>query len=287
MKLIAIDLDGTLLQLDGTISEVNRQAIDRVQEAGHRVTICSGRALHDILEILRKNQIEASIIAGNGALVYHEKILQHLTLPVPIVRKLIEWAESTDLYYEIYTNEGILSPEHGRKLLEKERDQLLAMDSRKNRESLNRKIAIQFDQHHLQIVPDLKKLDFAKNAPYKFYICSFFPEKRQTFQEKLAELDNVSLTSGASAVIEVGHPDASKAFGLKYLADYFHIPLKNTVAIGDNLNDISMFQVAGISIAMANGREEAKQAATYVTKSRDEDGVAYALKKYVLGDKTG
>lgn len=283
MKLIAIDLDGTLLQLDGTISEANRKAIYKAQKEGHRVSICSGRALHDIQEILRKNEIEASIIAGNGATVFDRKILKHLAIPETVLEMLIHIAESAELYYEIYTNEGIFSLQKGRKLLEDERDQLLAANPDESRETFDRKIAIQYAQHHLQIVPDLKDLDFSKLAPYKFYIFSFLQEKRQTFKEKIAQLDDISLTSGAFEVLEVGHKDASKAYGLTYLADHFNIPLKNTVAIGDNLNDISMFEVSGTSIAMANGREEAKQAAKHITKSRDEDGVAYALENYVLG----
>lgn len=282
MKLIAIDLDGTLLAIDGSISEANRQAIYRAQEQGHRIAICSGRALLDIQGILQKNQIEAAVIAGNGATIYNGNILKQLAIKSEILQKLLDLAESLNLYHEVYTNEGIFGKEEGRNLLEEERDQLLARDPHLDKKIFDLKIGIQFSQHHMRLVPDLRKIPFTEFVPYKFFVYSFHAEKRQQFYREISSMEDISITSGTGEVLEVGNKQANKGFGLQYLANYYKIPLTNTIAIGDNLNDLSMFKVSGISIAMENGHEEAKRVADYVTKSWDEDGVAHALEKFVL-----
>ncbi|WP_264371405.1 HAD hydrolase family protein [Virgibacillus necropolis] len=80
----------------------------------------------------------------------------------------------------------------------------------------------------------------------------------------------------------MGHSQASKGNALKFLASHFGIPVEDTVAIGDNLNDISMFEIAGRCIAMENAEEIVKKQATYITKHHNDDGVAYALREYVL-----
>ena len=66
------------------------------------------------------------------------------------------------------------------------------------------------------------------------------------------------------------------------MADYLGIPLEKTVAIGDNFNDLSMFDISGMSIAMGNAEEEVKKKSTFITKNQNENGVVYALRKYIL-----
>lgn len=282
MKLIAIDMDGTLLSKDDTISQANREAIYEAQNQGNRIAICSGRSILDIKEIMLRDNIVASIIGGNGSTIYHLETLKQLSLSPELLHELIEIVETENLYYEIYTNDGILVKESSKEILEMERNQLLEKSPHLNPDELDSKIHTQLTQHHMHIVPNFEVKDVASQSPYKICVFSFFDEKRARLQERIADRNDIMTTSGMPEVIEIGHKDASKAYGLTYLANHFNIPIENTIAIGDNLNDISMFEIAGISIAMENAREEAKKAAKYMTKSRDEDGVAHALKKFVL-----
>lgn len=285
MKLIAIDMDGTLLSSDGTISNVNRDAIKEVQKEGNLVTICSGRSILDILEILQKSNIEASVIGGNGAVIYHKQYLKMLSLSLNLLYELIDMVESEGLYYEIYTNRGIVVQESNKDILYREVEEVLAYDYTTNHQYYEHKIGIQFNQHHLMNVPSIKDLDFLVLQPYKIYAFSFIKEKRDRFQAAIKSRKDISITTGGTETIEIGHPEASKGFGLAYLANYFCIPLEKTIAIGDNLNDISMFQISGVSVAMGNAIEEVKQKAMYVTTNCDEDGVANALQKYIIKNK--
>lgn len=101
-------------------------------------------------------------------------------------------------------------------------------------------------------------------------------------EKQIKKRNNVTFSTGGVPSIEFTHKNANKGFGLWYLAEHLNIPLKNTVAIGDQLSDIPMFKVAGISIAMGNASNIVKSHATYITNHHDRNGVASALKKYVL-----
>lgn len=98
----------------------------------------------------------------------------------------------------------------------------------------------------------------------------------------LTRRKDISLTTSGTEKLELGSPLASKGNTLKFMAKHFRIPLEETVAIGDNLNNFTMFENAGMSIAMGNAEDIVKKQATYITKDHDDDGVAYCLRKWVL-----
>jgi len=280
MKLIAIDMDGTLFSNNHTISENNCHAILEAQKQGHIVTFCSGRALQDIQEIIRKINLEASIIAGNGAVVFHNKLLQTLTIPVHILKEIMDIFNGFQLYYEIYTNKGIF--------IDKTRREYLYAELNRFKEDpvfgpmVEQMVQIQNDQNYLLTVSDFGELNFSMLDPYKMYTVSLDEERLNRLQQRLSERDDISITNGSHLTVEVGNKLASKGNALLFLANYLQIPQADTVAIGDNLNDLSMFKAAGTSIAMGNATDFVKSHAKFITKTNDDDGVAHALEKFVL-----
>ncbi|MEK0291911.1 Cof-type HAD-IIB family hydrolase [Caldifermentibacillus hisashii] len=280
MKLIAIDMDGTLFSNNHTISENNCHAILKAQRQGHIVTFCSGRALHDIQEIIKKINLEAPIIAGNGAVVFHNKILQILTIPVHILKKIMDIFNDFQLYYEIYTNKGIFIDKTRKDYLYAELNRL--KDDPVFGPMVEQMVQVQNDQNHLLTVSDFSELNFSMLDPYKMYTVSLDEKKLNHLQQRLSERDDISITNGSHLTVEVGNKQVSKGNALLFLANYFQIPQADTVAIGDNLNDLSMFKAAGTSIAMGNATDFVKSHAKFVTKTNDDDGVAYALEKFVL-----
>lgn len=280
MKLIAIDMDGTLFSNNHTISENNCHAILKAQRQGHIVTFCSGRALHDIQEIIKKINLEAPIIAGNGAVVFHNKILQTLTIPVHILKKIMDIFNDFQLYYEIYTNKGIFIDKTRKEYLYAELNRL--KDDPVFGPMVEQMVQVQNDQNHLLTASDFSELNFSMLDPYKMYTVSLDEKKLNHLQQRLSERDDISITNGSHLTVEVGNKQVSKGNALLFLANYFQIPQADTVAIGDNLNDLSMFKAAGTSIAMGNATDFVKSHAKFVTKTNDDDGVAYALEKFVL-----
>ncbi|ASB91398.1 Cof-type HAD-IIB family hydrolase [Bacillus sonorensis] len=282
MKLIAIDLDGTLLSEDGTISKANLDTLSEAQKQGHRLAICSGRSHHDILQILRKYNIKASIISGNGGVIYDKALIKRLVLPDHTVKEMIDLAEHEQLFCELYTNEGIIMKQSGRSMLEEElAEQSKTLDSAV-KAVYSREITNLFNQHPIRFIADFRKTDFSALQIYKIGAISYQKTKRDRFMAKLEGRHDISITSGSLGTVEIGHPETNKGHGVSFLADYFKIPLEHTVAIGDNFNDIPMFKLAGISIAMENAHDDVKNCAMHVTDAQNQNGVAKAIKEYVL-----
>lgn len=282
MKLIVIDLDGTLLSDDGSISRENIDTIHEAQKQGHVIAISSGRSFQDTAQILKQAGIDCPMMTGNGAKSYHDgKHIQTLSLTVPIISDVISVLEQNGLYYEVYTKNGIFIEEGKKEILNNEIQQLRASMTGPLQWAMDI-VDIQFNQHGLTFVPDYKAIDFTDLEVYKLFVLSFDTEKLAKLRTHLEGRSDISLTSSGNQKLEIGHVDASKGNALKLMADQFAVSEQDTIAIGDNLNDLSMFQAAGQSIAMGNAEKEVKIQSTYTTKDYREDGVAFALRKYVL-----
>lgn len=281
MKLIAIDLDGTLLNTDLSISKRNAEAILQAQKAGHIVTICTGRSMHDTQKFLTNAGLDIPFIAGNGAVVFYEKVLHNEVIPENVLIEVIDLFRRKETYYEIFTEDGILFDEIGMAYFEQENKELHKQDHREQ-ELMQHEIEKMKKENYFLVVPDCKKIDLTSFKPYKIYSLTFSDKKMKKMKEILKLKNDLSFTSGSSLTLEVGNKNVSKGNALKILADHLQIAPENLVAIGDNLNDLSMFRIAGTSIAMGNALEEVKACADHVTKNFDEDGVAYALEKFIL-----
>src|SRR5699024_3053787 len=93
---------------------------------------------------------------------------------------------------------------------------------------------------------------------------------------------DIALTASGEENREISHQDAGKGNGLKLMANHFNIPIENTFVLGDSMNDYAMFQVAGTGIAMENASDERNATSSYITRTHDEHGVAYAIENYIL-----
>lgn len=283
MKLVAIDLDGTLLSKDGTISVENAEAIREAQKWGHVITIATGRSLHDTKQILLNAGLECPMITGNGAIVFHEgNLLENLVIPAIVLTEMKALLERNHFYYEIYTNKGIFILQEGRELLYKDIEAKKPEAYDFSMEQIDAEIEIQYNQYGLQYFIDFQNIDFTNLEVYKLFVLTFDTNRMVMLRENLEGREDISLTTSGKAKLEIGHPETSKGNALLFFADHLGIPIEETVAIGDNLNDLSMFEVAGTSIAMENAEEAVKQKSTYITTHHDENGVAEALQKYII-----
>lgn len=282
MKLIAIDLDGTLLSRSGVISEANQQAVRRRQEMGDLVTFCSGRSIHDMEELSKRNQLTCPMLSGNGAIAFYEneRIYYH-AMPGEVVRELWEITRSHGAYVEFYTNTGVKVLRSGADLLMHELAEVLPHDQSFTLEWAKREIEIQNEQFGLTYMNSMEDIDFDRDEVYKVFIYSFDRQKLHRLRKLFEPRDDILITAGGWTKIEIGHPKASKGQALNQLANHYGVAAEDIVAIGDNLNDISMFQVAETRIAMGNAVDALKDISTHITKDVEEDGVAYALENYL------
>ena len=283
LKLIAIDLDGTLLSENGTISEANKEAILEVQKQGDIVAISSGRALPDVERILQPTGIVCPIMTGNGAVSYYKgQEIQRFSIPTPVVEEVVAVLEKSGVHYELYTAQGIFNRLDGKELLREEIGQVAEELTGWVGEMMHHYLDHTYDLNETLSMTAHQTPDIAHLNVYKLLVLSLEDSKLNQLREAFTGREDLYLTSSGSMNLELGHPDAGKGSALRFMANYLEIPLENTVAIGDNYNDVTMFEVAGMSIAMGNAEEELKEMSTHVTKHHNEDGVAYALRTYIL-----
>ncbi|WP_348519873.1 Cof-type HAD-IIB family hydrolase [Bacillus sp. 165] len=288
MKLIAIDLDGTLLSQHLSISEENLTAIHAAQEQQNIVMICSGRAKEDIVQLLKRYNLSCPIGASNGAVTYAEgKVLKETHIEAKSVFQVLEQLEKAQFPYKLYTNQGIYVPSTWKERVITDFQANTETNTEFSLEELDRITEKQAKDNIITFFTDYNVLLAADDLHIeKFFILALDGTRRKNIMQTLQTIPSIAVTTSGSNNLEVMNKHAHKGNGLKVIAAHFAIPLQDTIAIGDNFNDVPMLQAAGFSIAMGNAEDEVKKLCDAVTLTNEEHGVAYALHKYILGKDT-
>lgn len=264
VKLVAIDLDDTLLDSGLSISHKNRQLLQEVRARGVKVTLATGRMFCSAKRYAEELEMDVPLITYQGALV--RTVLSGITLyerlvPTTAACRVADFAQRRRCHYQAYFDDRL----YMEKLSEEGRAyaRLAGVDP--------------------VVEPDLPGLLQIK-APTKMVIIDRDTSRVKKLEEELkAELGkDLYITRSKPHYLEVLHPAATKARGLKAVADHYGIQQGEVMAIGDSYNDIEMIMWAGIGVAVGNAYPEVKEKADYVTLSNDDDGVAEALAKIVL-----
>jgi Cof subfamily protein (haloacid dehalogenase superfamily) len=282
MKLIALDLDGTTFNSKKEISKENIEAIRKAQEQGHVVMVLSGRAIDEIKPDLEKHDLHCPVGANNGSALYVDNNLVNMIVFQPEqINKLALEFEKEHLPYTMSTNKGVYAPKDWDQRLEKvfsagvvpeEFHQIMDPEMFKNFQK-------QYGHRYFTQLEEI--ISNESISIQKFFITTLDPKQKKRVETFLDSIDEIYVAS-TSLFIDIMHHHASKGNALKYMADYLKIPIEDTVAIGDEINDITMFNVAGLSIAMGNASDAVKEHSDIVTLTNDEHGVAYAINNYVL-----
>lgn len=286
--LIALDMDGTLLNDNGNISPGNREAIEHARSLGHIVAIATGRSYMDAEKQLRLAELELPVVSLNGAVVTLEDGTLAASTPLhtqAIIPALRWMSEIPDLYYEVYTEDNVYVELDKRVHLEK----IVAEDQgelpEETRWLLKLIIEQQFRQAAVTYVENMEEIWGKDNSViYKTLIFSLNPELLKEASAKFAAISGLIITSSHMNNIEINHADANKGSGVALLAAHYGMELKDSVVMGDSYNDVPMFEAAGYRIAMDNAAQVLKDNCDYITASNQEDGVASAI-HHVLNKK--
>lgn len=267
-KLIFVDGDGTLLCRDGSVTEENRAAITKALEQGHQVAVTTGRSIQGARPILEALGVAGGgvyLLAYQGSVLYdwgRKSVLHRDGIPGRKVMELMAALDEAGIYAHTFSDEGILT------LRESEE---LEVYSRQTPEA------------H-QVLKDLRELE---NGVYPKVMAMDFHSDRKllAFQKVYApwEADSLNSFFSAACYLEYCKKGCNKGTGLRRLAELLNWPIADTIAVGDERNDISMIQAAGLGVAMENARPEVKAAAGFVTEHDcDHSGVAEVLNRFVL-----
>ncbi len=273
IKLIALDLDGTTLKNDHlTISVRTKQALEAAISKGILVVPATGRndallprAIMDIPGI-------RYAITSNGAVTYdikEQKVLHSDYLDAGIARDVLSRIPRDEILVEIFRKGRLLVE---RRFIHALQDYPIHF--------MDMEILIRLFQE----VEDLSEFTREHGDGIEKINIPFVPPQwQEPLWERFSQFPSITLTSSVKHNMEINQADTSKGVALKRFCENLHIPPENVMAFGDNGNDIEMLQYAGLSFAMGNGTQGAKEAAKLVTLASDEDGVAQAIEKYVLG----
>lgn len=283
IKLIASDMDGTLLNETSQVSKENAAAIRYAQEQGIEFMVATGRGRTEASPVLAKAGLSLPMISVNGAQVYDQagQIMFTIDIPKELVLQVITVLEKHQLYFELATTKGTFSNSHAMRIT-------TTSNYLKEARNISRKMAIAMAAAHLELlhvhfVPDFASILADENLQIlKFIVFALDdPGLLAVATDELNKLPHLTVTSSAKNNIEINHVNAQKGRALKRVAELKDIPLDEVMAIGDNFNDLSMLEVAGVSFAMANGPEAVHAYAKYLAPANSENGVAQAIHRAI------
>ncbi|RYL95905.1 HAD family phosphatase [Sporolactobacillus sp. THM7-4] len=279
LKMIAIDLDGTLLNSKKRISPENLEALKRTVENHHLVTIVTGRNIMDVRAFLN-HAVSLPIIASNGATVYDRDgtLLSETPLDHEQAEEIIHYALEHGVYFEVTTKDSLLSPVTGEEILRNEIAKKKLMNPLTDTELLWQSAAAQLSQVSLRPTENMKAILTKEKPIFKVLIASFFPNTLDRFKILFADRQAITCTSSAASTVEFISSKIDKGKAICNLARKYGIKNEDIVVIGDSPNDLSMFREAGVRIAMGNAIPSIKAISTMITRDCEQNGVAYALK---------
>lgn len=284
IKLIASDMDGTLLNHNHKIPKENVELINYAKNQGIEFVVATGRAYYEALPALNEENISCDVISFNGGIVYDKN--GNIISITPMVTKdlyyTIEILKSFDISYQLYTKNTIYT-----RSIETDInayiDLIRSNGYEPDVEHLRAEAQQKLDLGYITEVDNIELyLNEEENPPIKIIAISNNITKLENATKLLSANKNISVTSSGANNIEIMHKNATKGEALKEIAKIYGINLKNTVAIGDNLNDQAMLDIVGYSVAMKNGNKILKEQAKYVTeKTNSEGGVADTIFKLI------
>ena len=264
-KLIAIDMDGTLLSDEKQISPANYEAIQQARENGVKVVLASGRPLVGIKKYLEELNLVSEddyAVAFNGALVQSSKgdvIISKTTLTLKDYKYLYKLSKELKINIHALTETSVISP----------KDSKYTRREAEMNGIANEIIPVEDVDEDTTIV----KVMFIDKPELIDEVIEQIPEEVRS---------KYTIVRSAPFFLEFLHKSVNKGAGVAALAKKLNIKQEEVICIGDAGNDIHMIKYAGLGVAMGNAFPEVKKVANFITKTNEEDGVAYIINKFIL-----
>lgn len=285
-KLIAIDLDGTLLNSYGQISEKNRNALNKAKENNAEIIIASGRTTDSVRNIANDIGAKGYIICGNGSLIYDlqkEEIIYDKFIDKKKALQIIEICEQNSIYYNIYTENMVITKTLNNNVLFYYQENASKPD--------NKKTKINIVQDIYKYVEELENQHILKItiSDSNSIIFNGIIRKLRNIKDidvlDVAHMSRKIIKTGTEETVieyyytEITSKNVDKWYAIEYLMDKLNIQRQEVMAIGDNVNDKMMIENAGCGVAMGNSAPYIKESADIVVSNNNEDGVAEVIEQ--------
>lgn len=259
MKALFTDIDGTLITSDLKITPKTREALQRWTDSGNILVLCSSRSAPAIEPLIREFHLSCCISAIGGALLLDEqrRVLSEKGYDAALAGRVLDFIEERgyDLTWGLYTKDLWFVKDRS--------------DPRIVREEEIVKITAQSGSVS----------DIPKGTPVEKILCMCgSPEQALEAEKELtATFPELSFTRSSPVFIEINSRGVSKADAIREICEHYDISIKDTIAFGDQYNDLQMILAAGTGVAMGNAPEDIKAAANIVTSDNNHDGIAKIL----------
>ena len=273
MKIIFLDADGTLLHSDGHIPESAITACQLAQKNGHKICLGTGRQVVEIIGDLKKIDYDACICGSGSTVVIDHKIVQDSHFNEKEADRLKQFFFDNHIPFIVEGSQGLFSDQSVVNFLNGNLDTLCKGLSLE--EKMNHSLALVIQQIHVVDSEKLKEIPFNKIA----FLNSPIPVEEivQKFNDIYDVIPSTYAPYGPMSG-EITRKNITKASGIKVIAKHYNVTKKDIISVGDNYNDLPMFENSGFSIAMGNSVEDVKKVADLVTDDIDHDGIYHAFK---------
>lgn len=290
-KIAVIDLDGTMLNQYGIVTQNTKDAIKEAQNKGIEIIIASGRPIDSIKAIAKQIESKKYFISGNGAIIYDiskDETIYENTIKKQKALEIIKICEENSIYYNIYTEKEIVAKSLQCNVLYYHKENINKEDK---------------DKTHINIVENI--YDYISNRDEKIVKITVCDKNKVIFNsiirklKEITEIEVLDVSHMSRKIIhqgteeipieyfytEISAKNVDKWNAIEFLKEKMNIKTEDVIAIGDNINDKKMIEKAGLGIAMGQSHPEVKKVAKQITTSNLEDGVAKVLKEIVKNKK--
>jgi hypothetical protein len=260
--MVVIDIDDTLITDEKEITPGTKAALAAAVERGAIVTLATGRMYASARQIAGRLELNVPIITYQGSLVKNMldgEVLYERALPADVSRFLLDYGREHGCHVQVYCDDTLYCEVDNERV---------------------RKYAAASNVPYT-VVPDLHGL---LDRPFTKVLIIDEPDVCDRLGAALKPLvgEQVHVTKSKPHYLEFVHREGTKGHAVRYLAGHFGIPLEAVIAIGDSWNDLDMIELAGLGVAMGNAVEPLKQAADYVTRTNNEEGVRHVVETFIL-----
>ncbi|TDX47994.1 hypothetical protein C7959_1348 [Orenia marismortui] len=257
-KLVAIDMDGTLLNDDHKVSDKNREIITKYANQGVNFVLASGRPYQALYPYTKELEVYLPLVTSNGSIVkcpLTESVYTNSSMPLDLAKEILDYGYSKGYGVSLYFEDEVITSHEE---VAKVHRELEGIDP-----TIITKYQLEEGPTKIVFFADPEDIDKA------------FAQLADKYEGDLY------ITRSDERCVETMNLEVSKGKALKYMIKRMNIASEEVLAIGNNFNDVAMFEEAGLAVAMGNSPEGVKEVADFVTKSNQEDGVAYALEKFL------
>ncbi len=275
-KLLATDMDGTLLTNDKKISETNINALEAASKKGVEIVIATGRSYSTLKKYIDLFSFDCYLITNNGAVIRNKvhNVEKSVYLDPEATTEIIKVLSNENVYFHSSDADNIYIQSYLARFMEAKR---FLQHEYSNPLSLYKSLILK-----MILDKNLKKIDFSRIADQGLPLNTFFILSEEKLllnkiKKQLYQIRGVAVTSSSENNIEALNDKASKGAALGYVGDKLGIVKEEMIAVGDQLNDLSMIEYSGLGVAVANADEKVLKRADWITKSNEDHGVAYVI----------